>query len=246
LGVTWTLAVIPAAVIATATVSGIFGMGGGMILMGVYALLLPVAAAMVLHGVTQLASNGFRAVLLRRHIYWPAFCWYAVGALASLAVFAWLAIRVDRATLLIVLGGGPVLVAALPTPAWLRIEVPAVAVACGAISTAAQLVAGVSGPLLDIFFVKGKLDRYQVIGTKAVTQSLGHLIKIVYFGALLRVSTDLPVWIYPVAIGCAFAGTRIGTLLLARLTDVQFRRWSSRLIMAIGLVFAARGVADLL
>jgi uncharacterized membrane protein YfcA len=244
--VTVTLALIPGVVIATAIVSGIFGMGGGMLLMGAYALLLPVAAAMVLHGVTQLASNGFRAVLLRRHIYWPAFGWYALGSLVSLAVFAWLAIRVDRATLLIVLGGGPVLVAALPTPAWLRIEVPAVAVGCGMIATAAQLVAGVAGPMLDIFFIKGQLDRYQVIGTKAVTQSFGHLIKIVYFGALLRVSTDLPPWIYPVAIACAFTGTRIGTALLARLTDVQFRRWSARLIMAIGLVFAARGVADLL
>jgi uncharacterized membrane protein YfcA len=48
-------------IIATSFLSGLFGMAGGMVLMGLLLLLMPVPAAMVLHGITQVASNGARA-----------------------------------------------------------------------------------------------------------------------------------------------------------------------------------------
>ena len=47
---------------ATALLSGVFGMAGGLVLMGVLALILPVQAAFVTHGVLQLAANGWRAL----------------------------------------------------------------------------------------------------------------------------------------------------------------------------------------
>ena len=46
--------------------------------------------------------------------------------------------------------------------------------------------AGLTGALLDRFYVKSDLIRRQVIGTKAVTQNLGHLRKLDYYGTLLR------------------------------------------------------------
>ena len=52
----------------TSFLSGIFGMAGGMILLGVLLILLDVAPAMVLFGVTQFASNGWRAALWRRFV----------------------------------------------------------------------------------------------------------------------------------------------------------------------------------
>lgn len=54
--------------VGTSLLSGIFGMAGGLILVGVLLALLPVQDAMLLHGVTQAASNGWRALLWRRHI----------------------------------------------------------------------------------------------------------------------------------------------------------------------------------
>ena len=75
--------------LATAFLSGLFGMAGGMILIGVLLALLPLPAAMVLHAVTQMASNGWRAVLWRRHIAWAPVCSNFLGAaLALLAVVA--------------------------------------------------------------------------------------------------------------------------------------------------------------
>lgn len=65
------------AAFATSVLSGVFGMAGGLILMGVYATVLPVATAMVLHGTTQIAANGMRAVLLFRQVYAPGLRAYA-------------------------------------------------------------------------------------------------------------------------------------------------------------------------
>ena len=49
------------AVLATSFLSGVVGMAGGMILMGILLLMMDVTAAMVLYGVTQTAANGWRA-----------------------------------------------------------------------------------------------------------------------------------------------------------------------------------------
>lgn len=49
------------AVLATSFLSGVVGMAGGMILMGILLMMMDVTAAMVLYGVTQIAANGWRA-----------------------------------------------------------------------------------------------------------------------------------------------------------------------------------------
>ena len=58
------------ATLATAFLSSIFGMIGGLILMGVLVSILPIAQAMVLHGIIQLTSTGYRAYLNSRDICW--------------------------------------------------------------------------------------------------------------------------------------------------------------------------------
>jgi uncharacterized membrane protein YfcA len=238
-----TLLLIAPAVLLTSMLSGIFGMGGGMLLMGVYASLLPVAAAIVLHGVTQLVANGYRAYMLRDRIYWPALVHYGMGAVVATIGMAVLAVRADRMTLFLVLGGVPLVVSVVPQR-WVSwsIERRGPAIACGVVCTAAQLVAGVSGALLDLFFVRGSLDRFQVIGTKGVVQCAGHAIKIVYFLTLFPLDASAPAWTYPVCVVFAVAGTRLGARVLERLSDAGFRRYSAALIAAVSLLFVGRGL----
>ena len=81
-------AMLFAAVLGTSFLSGIFGMAGGLILMGFLLAVLPVASAMALHAITQMASNGWRAVLWRQHIHWRVFGWTVVGKLIALGCFA--------------------------------------------------------------------------------------------------------------------------------------------------------------
>jgi uncharacterized membrane protein YfcA len=53
---------IGSVMVATAFLSGIFGMAGGLILIGILLVLLPLPEVMALHTVTQMASNGYYLV----------------------------------------------------------------------------------------------------------------------------------------------------------------------------------------
>src|SRR3546814_12524832 len=59
-------------IVGTSFLSGIFGMAGAMVLVGVLLAVLPVPEAMALPAVTQVASHGWRAVLRWRHVRWRA------------------------------------------------------------------------------------------------------------------------------------------------------------------------------
>ncbi len=240
--------IVAGAGLVTSAISAVFGMAGGMILMGIYAAALPVQAAMILHGVSQLFANGFRAFLLRRHVFGAGLLWYALGAAASLAVFAVLAIVVERPIVFLLLGGIPLALSALPRRFAPRFDSPLAATCCGALVTVANLLAGVSGPLLDVFFVRAELDRFSVIATKAFTQTASHALKILYFAALVPGSTDgleLPVWIYPLLIGCAFVGTRLGGRILESMGEAGFRRWTSRIVNTLALIYVWKGASEL-
>src|SRR4030081_1569399 len=65
--------------VATAFLSGLFGMAGGLILIGVLLTLMPLPTAMVLHAITQMASNGWRAFLWRSHIRRRPVAIYLIG-----------------------------------------------------------------------------------------------------------------------------------------------------------------------
>ena len=81
------LAALAVVAVVTSFISGIFGMAGGMLLIGFLLFLLPVPVAMVFHGVIQIAANGWRSWLWRRHINW-GWCCSSVGSAFSLVVFS--------------------------------------------------------------------------------------------------------------------------------------------------------------
>jgi uncharacterized protein len=242
--ITLPVAALPAAaILATSFLSGIFGMAGGMILMGIVLSLLPVASAMVLHGVTQLASNGARAFLWRSHIAWRIVAYYAAGAV--LVALALAAVRVVPSTpvALIMLGLTPVVALVLPD----RIA-PDVArlpggMACGAVCTALQLTAGVSGPIFDALFVRSHLDRKRQVATKAAVQALGHVLKVVYFGQLVAGGAEqIAPAVLVAAVVLATVGTQLSRRVLEAMSDIQFVVWSRRLIVAIAAVFLVQGL----
>ncbi len=82
------LAGLAVAAVVTSFISGIFGMAGGMLLIGFLLLLLPVPVAMVFHGVIQIAANGWRSWLWRYHINWRVVAEFGLGSLFSLVIFS--------------------------------------------------------------------------------------------------------------------------------------------------------------
>lgn len=238
------VAFLAVVVLGTSFLSGIFGMAGGMILMGALLLMLSVPAAMVLHGVTQLASNASRAFFWRAHIERRIFLRYAAGTLLALALFTAFRFVPDRALVLIVLGLMPFAAAAVPERFAPRADRPLGAELCGFLSAALQLLSGVSGPALDVFFVRTAMDRRKVVATKAACQVATHTTKLLYFGGIVATPHEDIGWgVMAMCVVLALAGTSLSRAVLERLTDVQFRRWTQWIVMGIGAVYLVQGLA---
>src|SRR5512132_2182720 len=220
------LALLAVSALVTSFVSGILGMAGGMILMGVLLAVLPLPVAMMLHGITQLASNAWRAILWRREVDWRVFRGYLYGAVAMTVFFAVVKLVVSKPIALVVMGLTPFITLALPEKLHLNVERRGHPTMCGIICTTLSLTAGVSGPILDVFFVRSKMGRHAVIATKAMTQSLSHILKIAYFGAFVAVEGGN---VHPVLaammVALALVGTSLSKHVLARMNDASFRFW---------------------
>ena len=172
------------ATLVTSFISGVLSMAGGMILMGVFGFFLTVPAAMVLHGIAQAFSNGSRVWLYRHLIKWRVLVFYCIGALVVLAAFSIFRFVPDIGLVFILIGAFPFLALLLPDRIDLDMEKPRVSFSSGIVVTTAQMLAGASGPVLDIFYVQSAMSKEEILGTKAVTQTLGHILKLIYYGSL--------------------------------------------------------------
>lgn len=231
--------IIILATFGTAFLSSIFGMLGGLILMGILVSIMPVSQAMVLHGLIQLTSNGYRAWLNRKDINWSIVATIIVGNIIALAGLVFVAFVPDRITVLLALGLLPYIAWALPKNAALDVSKKPIGLLAGMVVVATNLLAGVGGPLLDVFFQRVDMTRHQVVATKAVAQSLGHISKVIFFGFLtVSASNDWPVlWLVLIAMTASVTGTTLGKKILDKINDEIFFLWTQRILLSVGAVF---------
>lgn len=237
--------IILTATLATAFLSSIFGMLGGLILMGILASILPIASAMVLHGLIQLTSNGYRAWLNRQDVDWSIVGTLFVGNVLAMVGLVFVAFSPDRITVLLALGILPYIAWALPQSLALDVSKKPVGLFAGAVVVTTNLLAGVGGPILDVFFQRVQLTRHQVVATKAVAQALGHISKIVFYGGLAANAAAEhwpPLGLLSAAIIASIVGTTLGKKVLDRMQDATFFAWTQRILLAVGAVLIARAV----
>lgn len=236
----FTAAFILAVAFATSVLSGVFGMAGGLLLMGALALVLPVSAAFVTHGLIQLVANGWRMLLHGAHVRWPIVGLYALGSAAVASALLFVAYTPSRPLLFLLLGLTPGLTWLPKRLIRLDAARPAQAVICGVAVTGLNLLAGVAGPLLDIFFVRTEMTRHQIVATKAATQVFSHLAKIVVFGAPMLATKGQgmpPAWLFAAAVPLSILGTVVGGRILERLSDANFLKWTRWIVTAIGVAY---------
>lgn len=201
-----------------------------------------VASAMMLHGAVQATSNGSRAWFLRKQIRWSIMPNYMLGALFCVACFSLVVFIPEPGVVLILVGLFPWLARFSKRLAGLDITRPLTTFSCGIVVTSAQLLAGASGPILDVFYLNSRLNRLEIVANKAITQAFGHILKIIYYGLIIQVSTALPWWLIGAALVAAVLGTRIGTRLLERWNDRDFQRVSQLIILTVATLCIAQGV----
>jgi uncharacterized membrane protein YfcA len=232
---------ITAVMVATAFLSGIFGMAGGLILIGVLLVLLPLPEAMALHAVTQMASNGWRGLLWWRHVRWRLVAVYLAGC--ALALLAWSLTQYvpSKPVALLMLGATPFMVRLLPASLKPNPDSAPQTILYGVMCTSLMLLTGVSGPLFDSFFLGGTMGRREIVATKSVCQLFGHAMKLAYFTTLVDQGATIDPLMAGLAIAASMLGTSLARPVLEMLTDLQYRVWATRMITAIACYYLTYG-----
>ncbi|MEO1552735.1 MAG: sulfite exporter TauE/SafE family protein [Pseudomonadota bacterium] len=237
-------AIILATTLVTSFISGIFGMAGGIILMAVLVALVSVATAMIVHGGIQMFANGYRAFLLRDAIDWRVFGYYCIGAAAGITALFFVSWKPDKRALYLLLGLTPMLIWLPKERLHLDIKRREHAIVAGFGVQGLNTLAGVAGPMLDLFFVRAEMTRQQIVATKSVTQALSHLVKIGFWSVPVVTAAGWaalpPWWLFAVAIPLSMFGTTLGKRVLERMNEVNFRKWMKGLLTAIGAVLLLR------
>ena len=231
-------AAILALVTLTSFISGLFGVAGGIVLMGGLIYLLPVAQAMVLHGVAQIVSNVARVIFWRRYILGPVVVRFIAASLVAAIIFALVRFVPSKPVLLLILGLSTVTAMLVPEGWVPKITDRGVAYVCGFVASALQLTAGVSGTFLDQFFQRAKLDRRTVVATKAAMQVFQHGLKVIYFGAFALGPVDDRFTVLLLAVPIiSLATATLARRLLESMTDARFNWWTRRIVLVCGTYF---------
>ena len=169
-------------------------MGGGIILLGIMAIMIPEGYTVVaLHGIIQLVSNFTRSYVFQQHIKKDIIRQYFPGAVLGLSLSALIIfllitlfqvesakeIKIDFLKPLIGLFIIWFLFGRRPKP---KDDQPNF-FGVGLISGITTVFIGATGPLIAPFFLKGKLSKETIIANKGGCQAMGH-------------SGEIPLFIY--------------------------------------------------
>lgn len=225
----------------TSAFTASFGVGGGIAMLALMGLFVPVAALIPVHGAVQLGSNTGRAWHQRMHVRRDIFVPFAAGSVVGAAIGAFVVVQLPDAVMKLVLGGFILAITWTKIPGVEKIGRAGLAAASVVLSVLSMIL-GATGPLLNavlVQFMKG--DRKALVATHAATMTVQHLLKVVVFGfAGFAFASWLPLVAAMIASG--FLGTIYGSRLLDRMPEAAFSFWFRILITALALDMLRRGL----
>jgi uncharacterized membrane protein YfcA len=111
----------------------------------------------------------------------------------------------------------------------------------GAICMTLMMLTGATGPLIDTYFLGGKLERREIVATKSFCQVLSHFMKLIYFGGIIDNAASVDPVMMAIAITASIAGTTAARRILEAMSDKQFRVWATRIINSISSYYVLQG-----
>lgn len=238
LGVWLQILVIAASFLGSA-ITATFSIGGGLLLIAVMGTILPATALIPVHGTIMLGSNAGRAVVYRHGLDWAILPAFLAGSLIGAAIGGQVVVTLPSAILRIVIGSFIIFSQWGPG---LRLPFGRKSLAvAGAFSTFLTLFVGASGPFMtSILAQKPGYDRINLLSTAAAVMVVQHGLKVLVFAlAGFAFASWLPLILASIAAG--FMGTLLGSRLLSRLDETQFRKALKWILtaLAIYMIFMA-------
>ena len=240
----WVAALLIVASFFTSALTAAFGVGGGIAMLALMGLFIPVASLIPVHGAVQLGSNTGRAWHQRAFVRLDVAKPFIVGSVVGAIFGVFLVVQLPDALLKLVLGGFVLVLTWVKIPGIDRLSKAGLGVASVALALLSMLV-GATGPLVAALLARFfQNDRKALIATSAVALMTQHLLKIVVFGLAGFAFWE---WMPLVAamILSGFMGTVYGTALLERMPEEMFRKWFRIGITLLALDLLRRGLTAL-
>jgi uncharacterized membrane protein YfcA len=219
----------------TAIISGILGMGGGILLLSLMTFFLAPAIIIPIHGIVQLVSNSARTFYLKDHIKIKYFVYYCIGlpvgaTLSTLLLKGFVSDKFIYISLMIIIFYSVFKPKKLPElkvrePYWIVI---------GFITGILAILVGAVGPLLAAFFIRDDFSKEEIVSTKSAMQLVAHFIKIPAFLFLDFDYSEYTLIIIPMCIAVVI-GSKIGVILLKRVDSSHFKLLFKAVLFFAGL-----------
>jgi uncharacterized protein len=223
----------------TSFITAAAGIGGGIMMIAVMAVLMPAQAAIPVHGLVQIGSNAGRAAIMINGVQWRVLGPFFIGSLAGAALGGLTVIQLPPAILNIGLAcfilwsvWGP------PLAAHGRFKV----IATGAFSSFLTMFFGATGTFVSAMLKTMRLGRVEHVATHSACMVAQHFIKVVAFG-LLGFAYGPYLALIVVMIVSGFVGTVIGKHVLVKMNDVTFHRVLAVLLSILALRLLYEGVS---
>lgn len=205
----------------TSFITAAVGVGGGVLLLAVLSLVIPVSAIIPVHGLVQLGSNAYRSVLLWRNIDWQTVLYFLPGSIVGAALAAVFLIELPLAALQIAIASFILFLCWGPRLPGRVLSNWGVFLAA-AITTFLSHFVGATGPLVAAFIKQKFADsRHVSVASFAVTMTIQHGPKALVYGVAGFAFKE---WLLLVAlmISAGALGTKLGLLQLNKLSDQRF------------------------
>jgi len=233
----------------TSSISAVLGMGGGIILLGLMAIIIPEGYTVIaLHGIIQLVSNTTRTYVFKVHLKKEIVKEFGMGAFMGLSASALiiftsvLLFNVESANEIKVEFLKPLI--GLFIIWYLFLKGPKKErhtksfIGVGVLSGISSVFVGATGPLISPFFLGAKLTKENIIANKAACQMISHFGKIPLFIIFFKFNYMQEYDLLLPMTAAVFLGTYIGKNILSFIPEEIFKRLFrlTLLLIAIRLI----------
>ncbi|MCU7922590.1 MAG: sulfite exporter TauE/SafE family protein [Candidatus Thiodiazotropha sp. (ex Dulcina madagascariensis)] len=232
--------VLPVAAFITSALTGVVGMGGGLMLLLVMAEFLSFTALIPVHGVNQFITHFSRAAVSFRNINYRISLQFAIGAAIGAIAGSNYVLQISEELFKILLGLFVLFSLFLPKFRTIK-PIPGKWSIIGAITSFCGLFVGATGILIAPFFVNEGLDKEKLVATKAACQVFIHGSKVTAFFFLGFVLGPYLLLIIMMGI-MSFLGSLTAKHLLSKIHERHFLLLFKIVIIALALRLTGIGL----